>query len=191
MKINNRKSVDFAQLYKNNEHERKSLSPIVVVGSLVLTVVIIFAVYNTVTLYQRNEEIKNQITEVESYIYDSKNIELVNEVNKKDEEILSLKLVSDDFDSMNTIINLYPEFGTNFVDLIEYEGITITDISYYVSGLQISANSTDMNTLTNYIRYLKETNLFYSVSYNGFAKDDEGIYSFNVETVVARGENYE
>jgi hypothetical protein len=191
MKINNRKSVDFAQLYKNNEHERKSLSPIVVVGSLVLTVIIIFAVYTTVTLYQRNEEIKNKITEIESYIYDSKNIDLVNEVNKKDEEILNLKLVSDDFDSMNTIIALYPEFGTNFVDLIDYEGVTITDISYYVSGLQISATSNDMNTLTNYVRYLKETNLFYSVSYNGFDKDDDGIYSFSVETVVARGENYE
>lgn len=191
MKKNNRKNVDFAQLYINNEHQRKSLSTIVIVGALVLTVIIIFAIYNTFSLFQRNVEIKNQITEVESYIYDSKNIELVNEVNKKDEEILELKLISDDFDSMNSIIDLYPEFGTNFVDLLDYEGITITVISYYVSSLQISATSTDMNTLTNYVRYLKETNLFYSVNYNGFDKDDTGIYSFNIETVLARGEIYE
>mgnify|MGYP001104136755 CR=1 FL=1 len=191
MKINSRKKVDFAKLYKNYEYQKKSLNPIVVVGSLLLTVVVIIAVYNTYTLYQQNESIKNQITDVENYIYDANNIELVNEVNEKDEEILELQLLSNDFDSMNTIINLYPEYGSEFVDSLNYEGIDISYINYYVSGLQIEAEATDMTTLTNYIRYLKDTNLFYSVNYNGFDKTDDDLYSFNVETVVLRGDNNE
>jgi hypothetical protein len=194
MKYNKKRKVDFAKLYKEDEQKNKSLKLSTVFTALILTFVVISVIYYTKGLYDQNDLLKSQISEIETYINDANNISMVEEVNQKDQEIIDLVLVSDDLDSVATLIKLYPEFGSEFVDKLDYEDVDILNIQYNVSNIIIQVKSSEISTATKYVRYLKETNLFYSVGYNGLAKSSDDTtteYSFAIDAIIARGDNNE
>ena len=195
MKVNKRKKVDFAQAYKKYDQKQKSLSGITVFLTFFVAILIILGVYYTRDLYEERDNLADQLAVVEAYIYDSDNLAKVQEVTEKAAQIQTLTTASSDLDAVAYITSIFPKYDSDFIDALNYEGITIDSINYSVARVSINAEASDYQTPGEYVAYLKSTDLFYEVNYSGFTQleneNGDSTYQFTTEGIVLRGDSDE
>ena len=187
-KKKNRK-VDFAKLYQVYDKDNRSLKTSTVILAIIATFSLIFLIYYSINLFQENNNVKSQIKNIESYIFDEENIKKMNEVYEKDDQISQLQLVSDDLDSVNKIVDLYPNYGSELIEKLNLESVEIINTQYNVSNIVLSLTTTDINKVTEYVNYLISLDIFYEVKYSGFSNIGDTTnneYSFTVECVLKR-----
>jgi hypothetical protein len=174
------------------EQKRKAnkISPIRLYTIILIATVLIVGALS-LKLVLDNTSIKNEITEIQTYISSPAVIEKMDELSKINENLALLEDIKIEALSLNTVMDYKPRFDSKVLDIVYYEKPTtlkFTEINYSENEVSLDFTAKYVSDVSNYALHLQRTYSFADVSYDGYTYDeDTGIYTGTVICLLKGG----
>ena len=174
---------------KKRDDCKKSFKRIVIL-LIMLIPVLVFGLY----YYTDNQFYTDEINRIEAFLSNEERKQIALKVNEQKQEIIQIRTKQNELDRNLQEIADSRIINKNILSTIyaqTAQTVIISNVSYGLDlkEIIIVASATNEFEAANYITKLRNTGLFYDVSYNGYSLQDKSAeYSFSVSITLVGGQ---
>lgn len=174
------------------EQKRKAnkISPIRLYTIILIAGILIIGAF-ALKLGLDNMAIKDEITEIQTYISSPAVIEKMAELSKVNEDLKLLEDIKIEALSLKTVMDYKPRFDSKVLDIVYYEKPTtlkFTNIEYTSNEVSLEYTAKYVSDVSNYVLHLQRTFSFADISYEGYVYDDDSrLYSGTIKCLLKGG----
>lgn len=145
----------------------------------------------SIKLWIDNSLLKQNISELQSYVESPNVIARMNEVATLQDNLKKLDEMSSDLNSIDEVLGTIPRFDSTVLSIFYSTrpvNVRFESISYNGSSVNLDFNGLRPSDPSNYVLRLKRTNFFKDVRYSGYTYDQgSNVYRATITCILKEG----